>query len=131
VYSFTHREESVIRVSKDYLTPGQRVLIIDDFLANGEAVNGLMDIVRQACCSLVGVGVCIEKGFQPGGRQLREQGIKVVSLATVDAIRDGKIQVRRGRLTGPHSARGPWGSGGRGGGRKRSCSLLFGIAMRF
>lgn len=96
VYSFTHREESVIRVSKDYLTPGQQVLIIDDFLANGEAVNGLMDIVRQACCSLVGVGVCIEKGFQPGGRQLREQGVKVVSLAIVDAIRDGKIQVRKG-----------------------------------
>lgn len=96
VYSFTHRQESFIRVSKEYLRPGERVLIIDDFLANGEAVNGLQDIVRQAGCQLTGVGVCVEKGFQPGGRRLREEGIKVVSLAVVDAIREGKLLVRGG-----------------------------------
>lgn len=96
VYSFTHRKENFIRVSKEYLRAGQRVLIIDDFLANGEAVDGLRDIVHQAGCTLVGVGVCIEKGFQPGGKRLRESGIKVASLAIVDAIEDGKILLRDG-----------------------------------
>ena len=96
VYSFTHRRESTILVSKAYLQPNQRVLIIDDFLANGEAVQGLREIIRQAGCTLVGVGICIEKGFQPGGVLLREEGVKVVSLAIVDAIQDGKIQVRPG-----------------------------------
>jgi xanthine phosphoribosyltransferase len=96
VYSFTHRQEYVIRVSREYLKPGQRVLIIDDFLANGEAVDGLRDIVNQAGCVLTGVGICIEKGFQPGGNHLRELGIKVKSLAIIDAIADGKIQVREG-----------------------------------
>ncbi len=94
VYSFTHRQESVIRVSREYLKPMQRVLIIDDFLANGEAVDGLRDILHQAGCILTGVGICIEKGFQPGGKRLRELGIKVKSLAIVDAITDGKIQMR-------------------------------------
>ena len=94
VYSFTHCKENFIRVSREYLQPGQRVLIIDDFLANGEAVEGLRDIIRQAGSTLAGVGICIEKGFQPGGKRLREQGIKVVSLAIVDAIQDGKILVR-------------------------------------
>ncbi len=95
VYSFTHRKENHIRVSKEYLQPGQRVLIIDDFLANGEAVDGLRDIISQAGCTLAGVGVCIEKGFQLGGRRLREQGIRVVSLAIVDAIADGKMIMRQ------------------------------------
>ena len=94
VYSFTHRKENFIRVSREYLKPGQRVLIIDDFLANGEAVDGLRDILGQAGCTLVGVGICIEKGFQPGGKRLREQGIKVASLAIVDEIVDGKILMR-------------------------------------
>ncbi len=96
VYSFTHKKENAIRVSREYLKPGQHVLIIDDFLANGEAVEGLRDIVSQAGCVLTGVGICIEKGFQPGGIKLREMGIKVKSLAIVDAIQDGKIQVREG-----------------------------------
>ncbi len=96
VYSFTHRKESMIRVSREYLKPMQRVLIIDDFLANGEAVEGLRDILHQAGCVLAGVGICIEKGFQPGGKRLRELGIKLTSLAIVDAIQDGKILVRDG-----------------------------------
>ncbi len=96
VYSFTHRQENVIRVSREYLKPRQRVLIIDDFLANGEAVDGLRDILHQAGCVLSGVGICIEKGFQPGGKRLRELGIKLTSLAIVDAIQDGKILVRSG-----------------------------------
>ena len=94
VYSFTHQRMNTIRVSRKYLEKGMRVLIIDDFLANGEAVNGLMDILSQAECELAGVGICVEKGFQPGGKLLREKGIKVVSLAIVDAIEDGKIILR-------------------------------------
>ena len=94
VYSFTHQKLNVIRVSRKYLEKGMRVLIIDDFLANGEAVNGLMDILSQAECELAGVGICVEKGFQPGGKLLREKGITVVSLAIVAAIADGKIILR-------------------------------------
>ncbi len=91
VYSFTHQQSNSIHVSRSFLTEGMSVLIVDDFLANGEAVEGLRSILRQARAELIGVGVCVEKGFQPGGRRLRDEGIKVVSLAIVDAIRDGKI----------------------------------------
>lgn len=94
VYSFTHQKMNTIRVSRRYLPAGSRVLIIDDFLANGEAVEGLRSIVQQAGCELVGAGICVEKGFQPGGKKLREGGLKVVSLAIVDAIDDGKIILR-------------------------------------
>ena len=91
VYSFTHQKMNTIHVSRKWLTKGLRVLIIDDFLANGEAIDGLIDIVRQAECELVGAGVCVEKGFQPGGQRLRESGVKLVSLAVVKAIEDGRI----------------------------------------
>ena len=94
VYSFTHQTMNTVRVSRKYLPAGARVLIIDDFLANGEAIEGLRSIVAQAGCELVGAGVCVEKGFQPGGRKLREEGVKVVSLAIVDAIEDGHIRLR-------------------------------------
>ena len=85
---------NTVRVSRKYLQKGIRVLIIDDFLANGEAIEGLRDILRQAGCELVGAGVCVEKGFQPGGKKLREEGVRVVSLAIVDAIEDGNIRLR-------------------------------------
>lgn len=94
VYSFTHQKSNIIRVSRDYLKPGMRVLIIDDFLANGAAINGLISIVEEAGAVLVGAGVCIEKGWQPGGDQLRGKGVKLVSLAICDRIEDGKIIVR-------------------------------------
>ena len=94
VFSFTHQKHNVIRVSRQYLRPGMKVLIIDDFLANGAALNGLISIVEQAGAELVGCGVCIEKGWQPGGQQLREKGVKLVSLAIVDRIEDGKLIVR-------------------------------------
>ena len=81
-------------LSRRAVKEGQRALIIDDFLANGEAIEGLRSIVAQAGCELVGAGVCVEKGFQPGGRKLREEGVKVVSLAIVDAIEDGHIRLR-------------------------------------
>ena len=94
VFSFTHQKHNVIRVSRQYLRPGMKVLIIDDFLANGAALNGLISIVEQAGAELVGCGVCIEKGWQPGGQLLREKGVKLVSLAIVDRIEDGKLIVR-------------------------------------
>lgn len=90
VYSFTHQQENTVYVNKAYLQEGSRVLIIDDFLANGEAAHGLVDIVCQAKAQVVGVGVCIEKGFQSGGATLRSEGYKVVALATVTGIQDGK-----------------------------------------
>lgn len=94
VYSFTHQKSNVIRVSRKYLKPGTKVLIIDDFLANGAALNGLISIVESAGAELVGAGVCIEKGWQKGGAELRARGVKLVSLAVVDAIEDGKLIVR-------------------------------------
>ena len=69
------------------------MLIIDDFLANGEAAEGLTEIVRQAGATVVGIGVCIEKGFQAGGQRLRNEGYKVVSLATVTGIENGVLQL--------------------------------------
>lgn len=89
--SFTRGSSYVMRCDKALLSPGTRVLIVDDFLANGEAVRGLMDIVRQAGAETVGVAIAIEKGFQQGGRMLREQGVRLLSLSIVQEIRDGKI----------------------------------------
>ena len=86
VESFTHGKVNDVIISKQYLNPGDRVLIIDDFLANGAALNGLMDLVAQAGAELVGAGIVIEKAFQPGGDQIRARGIKVESLARVKAM---------------------------------------------
>ena len=94
VYSFTHQKNNVIRVSRDYLKAGMRVLIIADFLANGAAIKGLISIVEEAGATLVGAGVCIEKGWQPGGDHLRGKGIKLVSLAVCDHIENGKVICR-------------------------------------
>jgi len=91
VYSFTHKTENFIRISKNYLPTGSTVLIIDDFLANGEAAEGLAEIARQAEARVAGIGVCIEKGFQAGGQKLRNEGYRVVSLATVTGIENGKL----------------------------------------
>ena len=90
LYSYTRGMETVIRVSKDYLPKGARVLIIDDFLANGEAAHALIDIVQQAGAQVVGIGICIEKAFQSGGAALRSAGYKVVALASITAIHEGK-----------------------------------------
>ncbi|HIU18809.1 MAG TPA: xanthine phosphoribosyltransferase [Candidatus Limiplasma stercoravium] len=93
VFSFTHGVENHIRVSREYLPKGARVLIIDDFLANGEAAEGLCDIVRQAQATVVGIGICVEKSFQPGHQKLVDEGYHVVSLAKVKAISDGRLVV--------------------------------------
>ena len=83
-----------MKVSRRYLHSQDHVLIIDDFLANGQAVQGLIDIIHQAGASLAGVGIIIEKGFQEGGRRLREQGIEVTSLAIIEAMDEGHIEFR-------------------------------------
>lgn len=93
VFSFTHGVENHVRVAKDYLPAGSRVLIIDDFLANGAAATGLCEIVEQAGCTVTGVGVCVEKRFQPGRAKLEGMGHKVVSLAKVVGIDAGKLIV--------------------------------------
>lgn len=94
VYSFTKKETTEISVSGNYLQAGDTVLIIDDFLANGQAVKGLMEIVNQAQATLAGVGIVIEKGFQAGGDALRNEGIRVESLAIIDAMDETTIKFR-------------------------------------
>ena len=91
VYSFTHKRENVIRVDKRYLPQGSRVLIVDDFLADGQACQGMMALCAQTGCQVVGIGVGIEKGFMPGGKNLRAMGVKLSSLAVVAGIEDGQI----------------------------------------
>lgn len=91
VYSFTHKKEYNIRVEKRYIPQGSRVLIVDDFLADGNAVNGMMQLTEQLGSQVVGVGIAVEKGFQPGGQSLRARGIHVKSLAIVTGIEDGNI----------------------------------------
>ena len=86
VQSFTHGRVYDVMVSRRYLSPLDHVLIIDDFLANGCAVNGLLDIIRQAGATAEGVGIVIEKGFQEGGERLRAQGVRVESLAIVERM---------------------------------------------
>lgn len=96
VESFTHQRVYDVIVSKKFLGKDDRVLIIDDFLANGCAVLGLIDLVRSAGATLVGVGIAVEKGFQPGGRLIRERGIHLESLAIVDEMNceTGEIKFR-------------------------------------
>lgn len=86
VESFTHGTTNNVLVSKKYLNKGDRVLIIDDFLAMGNALNGLIEIVNQSGAEVAGCGIVIEKGYQHGGDKLREQGIKVESLAIVESM---------------------------------------------
>ena len=94
VYSFTHKTQNTIRIERRYLPEGSRVLIIDDFLADGQAVKGMMSLCEQQKATVIGVGIAVEKGFQPGGKQLREAGIRVKSLAIVDRIENGEIVLR-------------------------------------
>ena len=86
VESFTHKNTNDIIVSKKFLSSGDRVLIVDDFLANGKAILGLCQLVEQAGATLVGAGVVIEKGFQDGGKRIREAGIDLRSLAILEEM---------------------------------------------
>ena len=90
VESFTHGKVYDIIVSKDFLQPEDRVLLIDDFLANGSALQGLINLVRDAGATLVGAGICIEKAFQPGGDMIRSMGVRVESLARIKSLDEEK-----------------------------------------
>ena len=94
VYSFTKGTTYTVYVSKDYLQPGDKVLFIDDFLANGNAGKGMIDLVQQAGAELVGMGFLIEKAFQKGGDMLREAGIRVESLAIIESLEDSQIKLK-------------------------------------
>lgn len=96
VESFTHSTTYNIIVSEKFLNPGDKVLIVDDFLAIGNALKGLIDLVKQSGAELVGCGTVIEKGYQHGGDALREAGIRVESLAIIESMNDetGEIVFR-------------------------------------
>lgn len=96
IQSFTHGKIFNVIVSKKYIGPEDHVLIIDDFLANGCALDGLIEIVESAGATVEGIGIAIEKGFQPGGKSLRERGYRLESLAIVDAMdpETGKLVFR-------------------------------------
>ena len=91
VHSFTHNKDYEIVVSKDYLTEDDRVLLVDDFLANGNALRGLIELVEHAGARLVGAAIAIEKSFQDGGDRLRAQGVRIESLAKIDYMTDEEI----------------------------------------
>lgn len=91
VYSFTKKEENEISISHKWLQAGDRVLIIDDFLANGQAALGLLSIVESAKAETVGFGIVIEKAFQDGGNLLRERGFRVESLARIQSLKNDKV----------------------------------------
>lgn len=86
VHSFTRDEDYSVVVSIDFILPGERILLVDDFLANGQALNGLISLIKQAGSELVGVAVAIEKCFQGGGDELRAKGIRVESLAAIEKM---------------------------------------------
>ncbi len=92
VYSFTKQESNEISVSSKFLSENDKVLIIDDFLANGQAALGLAEIVNKARASIAGFGIVIEKGFQDGGRLLREEGYRVESLAVIHSLENGIVE---------------------------------------
>ena len=94
VESFTHGTTYQIMVSKRFLGPEDTVLILDDFLAKGNALMGLIDVVGKAGAKLAGCGIVIEKGFQEGGRLLREKGIRLESLAIIDSMNEKELIFR-------------------------------------
>lgn len=92
VYSFTKQTESTIAISNKHLNENDQVLLIDDFLANGQAALGLIDLIQQANAQVVGIGIVIEKSFQAGRDLLIEKGYRVESLARIQSLKDGHVQ---------------------------------------
>lgn len=91
IHSYTKNATSNVLISKSYLSTSDKVLIIDDFLANGQAALGLIDLVEQAGARTVGVGICIEKSFQPGRQLLEDKGIDVFSICRIQSLEDSKV----------------------------------------
>ena len=94
IYSYTYKKKVTLIVAQEWLGPDDKVLIIDDFMAKGYAMRGLIDIVQKAGAQLMGIGIAVEKGFQDGGDSLRREGYDVHSLAIIDAVDGGKIVFR-------------------------------------
>ena len=94
VESFTHKKVYDVILSKKFLGPEDHVLLIDDFLANGCALMGLIDIVNKSRATLEGAGIVIEKGFQEGGKKIRDMGVRLESLAIVDSMTDDSLTFR-------------------------------------
>ena len=95
IYSYTYKKKVTLLVSSQWLGSGDRVLIVDDFLANGEALRGLVEIVQKADAELIGIGVAVEKGFQSGGEKLRAAGYKLESLAVIEQADENGFVFRR------------------------------------
>ncbi|MBP5262340.1 MAG: xanthine phosphoribosyltransferase [Clostridiales bacterium] len=91
VFSYTHQSTYDVVVSREYIDSTDNILIVDDFLAKGNAIMGLLEIIETADANVVGAAVAIEKGFQSGGQKLRDMGIKVVSLAIIDSMSDDAL----------------------------------------
>ena len=94
IYSYTYKKKVTLLVSKEWLHAGDRVLVVDDFMANGEAMRGLCDIVEKAGATLVGIGCAVEKGFQGGGDKLRAAGVNLHSLAIIENAEPDHIVFR-------------------------------------
>lgn len=94
VFSYTKNKEYNIMISKKYLNSNDKLLIIDDFLAEGNAMKGLIDMAKQSNAEVKGIGIAIEKGFQKGGEYLRKEGYNLKSLAIVDEMKNGSITFR-------------------------------------
>ncbi len=92
VYSYTKKTINRISISKKYVDADDKILMIDDFLANGQAVEGLLEIADQAGVQVAGAGIVIEKSFQPGAGELKERGIRVESLARIQSLSDNKVE---------------------------------------
>ena len=94
IFSYTYKKKVTLLVGQEWLKPEDKVLIIDDFMAKGYAVHGLIDIVEKAGAQLMGIGIAVEKGFQHGGDDLREKGYNIHSLAIIDKAEPGCIEFR-------------------------------------
>ncbi|WP_455663171.1 xanthine phosphoribosyltransferase [Pradoshia sp.] len=95
VYSFTKQEDNQICIGRKFLSKKEKVLIIDDFLAKGQAALGLIDLVKQSGAEIIGIGIVIEKSFQDGGKALRKKGYRVESLARIESLEDGRVTFKK------------------------------------
>lgn len=94
VHSYTYGKDYTITVAKKFLSPNDHILIVDDFMALGNAMIGLLDVVKQSGATVEGIGIAIEKGFQPGGQRLRDMGYNLHSLAIVESMNENEIIFR-------------------------------------
>ena len=94
IYSYTYKKKVTLLVSGQWISADDKVLVVDDFLANGEALRGVVEIIEQAGATLVGMGVAVEKGFQKGGRELRARGVNLKSLAIIESADETGIVFR-------------------------------------